>query len=245
METFPALLALYVGNPPVTGRFTSQRPVTRSFDVFFDLRLNKRLIERPRCQWFETPSRSLLRHCNGKQLAFWRHQTIVWTNADWLPIGVFFRRMIQWNLNRYINIFTQEYACEIDRYKVQAIYFRPHRVHDDAIKWKQFPRNWPFVRGIQRSPVNSPHKGQWRGVLVFSLICVWINGWVNNREAGDLRRYRAHYDVIVMLILCIQGRILSIWIHLILPWISNHMPSNVWDEVIYPYPNFKFCTVEK
>ena len=45
---------------------------------------------------------------------------------------------------------------------------------------------------------NSPHKGQWRGVLIFSLICVWINGWVNNREAGDLRPYRAHYDVIVM-----------------------------------------------
>ena len=47
-------------------------------------------------------------------------------------------------------------------------------------------------------PVNSPHNGQWRGVLMFSLICAWINGWVNNREAGDLRRYRSHYDVIVM-----------------------------------------------
>ena len=52
--------------------------------------------------------------------------------------------------------------------------------------------------GIHRSPVTSPHKGQWRGALMFSLICVWINGWVNNREAGDLRRYRARYDVIVM-----------------------------------------------
>ena len=47
--------------------------------------------------------------------------------------------------------------------------------------------------------VNSPHKGQWRGSLMFSLICVWINGWINNREAGDLRRYRAHFDVIVMI----------------------------------------------
>ena len=70
--------------------------------------------------------------------------------------------------------------------------------HDDVIKWKHFPRYWPFVRGIHRSPVNSPHKGQWRGALMFSLICVWINGWVNNRKAGDLIRYRAHYDVIVM-----------------------------------------------
>ena len=54
------------------------------------------------------------------------------------------------------------------------------------------------VRGIHRSSVNSPHKGQWCGALMFSLICVWLNGWVNNREAGDLRRYCAHYDVIVM-----------------------------------------------
>ena len=70
--------------------------------------------------------------------------------------------------------------------------------HDDVIKWKHFPHYWPFVRGIHRSPVNSPHKGQWRGALMFSLICVWINDWINNREAGDLRRYRAQYDVIVI-----------------------------------------------
>ena len=48
------------------------------------------------------------------------------------------------------------------------------------------------------SPVNSPHKAQWRGALMFSLICVWINGWANIREVGDLRRYRAQYDVIVV-----------------------------------------------
>ena len=73
-----------------------------------------------------------------------------------------------------------------------------HGFHDDVIKWKHFPRYWPFVRGIHRSPVNSSHKGQWRGAYMFSLICVWVNGWVNNHEAGDLRRYRAHYDVTVM-----------------------------------------------
>ena len=70
--------------------------------------------------------------------------------------------------------------------------------HDDVIKWKHFPRYWPSVRGIHRSPVKSPHKGQWRGSLMFSLISVWINGCVSNREACNLRRYRAHYDVIVM-----------------------------------------------
>ena len=47
------------------------------------------------------------------------------------------------------------------------------------------------------SPVNSPHEGQWRGSLL-SLMCVWIYDWISNVEAGDLRRYRAHYDVIVM-----------------------------------------------
>ena len=48
-----------------------------------------------------------------------------------------------------------------------------------------FSRYWPFVRGIHRSPVNSPNKGRWRGTLMFSLIWAWMNGWVNNREAGD------------------------------------------------------------
>ena len=58
-------------------------------------------------------------------------------------------------------------------------------IHDDVINWKHFPRYWPFVRGIHRSPVNSPHKGQWREALMCSLICTWINAWVSNHEAGD------------------------------------------------------------
>ena len=78
------------------------------------------------------------------------------------------------------------------------VQFGVYRHHDDVIKWKHFPRNWPFVRGIHRPPVNSPHKGQWRGALMITLICARINGWVNNCEAGDLRRNLAHYDVIVM-----------------------------------------------
>ena len=77
-------------------------------------------------------------------------------------------------------------------------FFMPH---DDVIKWKLFPRYWPFMRGIHRSPVNSPQKGQWRGALMFSLICAWINRWINNGEAGYLIRYRPRYDVIVMSIL--------------------------------------------
>ena len=69
--------------------------------------------------------------------------------------------------------------------------------HDDVIKWKHFPHYWPFVRGIHRWPVNSPHKGQWCGALLFFFICAWMNGCVNNREAGDLRRHHSHCDVTV------------------------------------------------
>ena len=57
---------------------------------------------------------------------------------------------------------------------------------------------WPFVRGIHRSPLDSPHKGQWRGTLMPSLICAWTNGWANTRYVGDLRRHGAHYDVIAL-----------------------------------------------
>ena len=65
METFSALLAICAGNSPVPGEFPAQRPVTRSFDVFFDLRLNKRLSKQSRGWWFETPSRSLWCQRNG------------------------------------------------------------------------------------------------------------------------------------------------------------------------------------
>ena len=100
------------------------------------------------------------------------------------------------------------YISSINRYKylvaildkkktiLRNTYITPS--HDDVIKWKHFPRYWPFVREIHRWPVNFPHKGQWRGALMFTLICARMNGWVNNREAGDLRRYGVHYDVIVI-----------------------------------------------
>ena len=77
------------------------------------------------------------------------------------------------------------------------------RIYRRFVPWwrheiETFPRYWPFVRGIHRSSVNSPHKGQWRRALMFPFICAWINGWGNNREACDLRRYRNHCDVMVM-----------------------------------------------
>ena len=63
---------------------------------------------------------------------------------------------------------------------------------------KHFLLFWPFVRGIHQPPVNSPCKDQWPEALMFSLICTWINGWVNSQNASDLWHHHAHYDVTVM-----------------------------------------------
>ena len=80
METFSALLAICAGNSPVPGEFPAQRPVTRSFDVFFDLRLNKRLSKQSWGWWFETLLYPLWRHCNAQMqrasCAKWRSQPI-------------------------------------------------------------------------------------------------------------------------------------------------------------------------
>ena len=86
-----------------------------------------------------------------------------------------------------------------------AIHCNQTNIHDDVIKWKHFPSYWPFVRGIHWTPVNSPHKGQWCRALMFSLICTWINGWINNREADDLRRHHGHYDVTIIFCTCSLG----------------------------------------
>ena len=87
--------------------------------------------------------------------------------------------------------------------------------HDDVIKWKHVT-SLAFVRGIHwwlraihRSPVNSPYTDQWRGALMFSLICAWTNGWVNNQDAGELKCHRTHYDVTVM------------WCRIVIQWSSQ------------------------
>ena len=78
-------------------------------------------------------------------------------------------------------------------------------------------------------PVNSPHKGQWRGALIFSLIFDWINSWVNNRGAGDLRRHRAHHDVIVMR----QGEVWGVFL-----WVETMIRVtfqflHIWYQIVY------------
>ena len=123
------------------------------------------------------------------------------------------RRKVTRNLAKFVYIgFTRKNLMYmvIDQYMLIC--------HDDVIKWKHFPSYWPFVREIHRSPVNSPYKGQWRGALLFSLICAPTNSWPNNGDAGDLRRHRTHYYVIVM------WRLFSS-VHWILEW--EHWKTHV------------------
>ena len=92
---------------------------------------------------------------------------------------------------RTIFIYSEQFSWQVNM-------IAANKTHDDVIKWKMFSRYWSFVRGFHRPTVNSPHKGQWRGAWIFALICARTNGYANNRNAGDLRRHCAHYDVTVM-----------------------------------------------
>ena len=151
-------------------------------------------------------------------------QAIIWTSAGLLSTGPLVTNCSE------ILIKTQHFPFRKLRLKMSSAKWRPFRIglnelrgrgvaeglkayctssrkevksiniHDDVIKWKHFPRYWPFAREIHRSPVNSPHKGQWRVALMFPLIYSWINGWANNDEAGYLRRHHAHCDVTVMIL---------------------------------------------
>ena len=99
--------------------------------------------------------------------------------------------------------------------------------HDDGMAswWRHqmetFSALLALCAGNSRPPVNSPHKGQWRGVLVFSLICVWIN----NREADDLKRHRGHYDVTVMMQTLSASLALCEGNH---PYVRGIHPTGIW-----------------
>ena len=109
IEIFSALLAFCVGNSPVTGEFPSQRPVTRSFDVFFDMHLNKRLSKQSWGWWFETPSRSLIRHRNGfctnmglelGQCCAWWCQAISSQSVDY-DVTIIVSGVVQQTINKH------------------------------------------------------------------------------------------------------------------------------------------------
>ena len=119
---------------------------------------------------------------------------------------------------------TPWHSCDVTAvkqtvfYSSQLLYSAHMGYRNSKLSWWRhqmeiFSRYWPFVREFHRSLVDSPHKGQCRGTLMFSLICVWTNFWANNRDAGDLRRHRAHYDVTVMLIFTGNP---EIWCHVVI-----------------------------
>ena len=114
-------------------------------------------------------------------------------NVTWYPIQVNIKVPLFDRIVRLLNIWKHERAVLLWNAsdKFLGIAWCRHQM-------ETFSALLALCAGNSPGPVNSPHKGQWRGALMFSLICVWINGWVNNREAGDLRRYRGHYDVNVM-----------------------------------------------
>ena len=93
-----------------------------------------------------------------------------------------------------------------------ACHFRQQRMLCHMPWWRHQMETFSALLAIcHRSPVNSPHKGQWRGALVFSLICAWINGWVNKRWAGDLRHHHTHYDVTVIYTCLATNMALKSW----------------------------------
>ena len=145
METFSALLAICAGNSPVPGEFPTQRPVTRSCDVFFYLRLNKRLSKHSWGWWLETLSRPLWRHLNAAAASY----DPPFTTSD----GTGRPTPLQW-------------------WRLKSPAYRNANANANANVWSgadqrkhQTPRHWPLcARGIHRWPVNSPqHKWPVRG----------------------------------------------------------------------------------
>ena len=147
------LLALCDWNPPV--------PVARTFGVFFDMCLNKRLSKQSRRRWFDTPTRSLWRHCDEK--FEWREHVISLTDNNLVSRDALMGQGMMTSLNGNIFRVTGPLCGEFTFHR-----WIPHTKASDAELW------------------------------CFLWFAPWINGWVNNREAGDLIRHRAHYDVIVI-----------------------------------------------
>ena len=120
METFSTLLAICPGNSPVTGEFPAQRPVMRSFDVFFDLRLNKRLSKQSWGWWFETLSCPLWRHCNEPSV-IWTPVQQPTTKFTVLPFIVYSKAWIidysLWTVDSH----TVLEQCEIDGLKKHSV----------------------------------------------------------------------------------------------------------------------------
>ena len=190
MEIFSALLAICEGNSPVTGEFPKLRPVTRSFDVYFDLRPNERLSKQWWGWWFETPSRSLWRHRNASQKFFsgeWltpTHQQIGGGCLFNLQRAIYYVTDYQHNLNRGCNLSNWSVAFNIhNRCRPQTVFFVKDIVHTDY--WGILSIVWPWrsnylhfkVWGISTHPwpnfsfgFGTPPLGLWHVWVIISHI---------------------------------------------------------------------------
>ena len=126
-----------------------------------------------------------------------------WSNLMWIYDSTLVSKMFMPILFADTQIFSFLAQYEWSYIRSQwgiEIYIHIGKIewHANVIKWKQFPRYWPFLRGIHRSPVNFPHQVQWRRALMFSVICALNIRLGKQSEAGDLRRHCVHYDVIIM-----------------------------------------------
>ena len=154
METFSALLVLCEGNSPVTGEFPSQRPVMWSFDVFFDLRLNKRLSKQSRRWWFETPSCLLWRHCNdvisGKVLD---------SSVGVVSIEIF---------HKFVNNIDAKKAIGHDSLNSKFFKVYGFRVAK--------PYHWELLNQgyMNRVAINSMFKKDNLDKSIYRLICLWL-----------------------------------------------------------------------
>ena len=148
------------GNSPVPGEFPTQRPVTRSFDVFFHLRLNKRLSKQWWGWWFETPSRPLWRHRNVGILSEWRIQWNHYIHQQlcngWLYLGEYVYRYFaaspKWTATARYNGRDGVWNHQPQDWYSTFIQGADQRKHQSFA-------SLAFVRGIHWLPVNSPHKG--------------------------------------------------------------------------------------
>ena len=171
METFSALLAICVGE------FPAQRPVTLSFDVFFNRRPNKRLSKHLWGWWFETNLPPL-----------WHHSNVTTTECH----------MVELVPSKWHTFFFN-FTGKTGEIRAIPSWFLTHGSSWSCLTWWHHQMETFSVLLVLCVGNSGQIKCQQPGALMFSLICAWVNAWVNNREAGDLRCRRAHYDITVMI----------------------------------------------
>ena len=214
METFCALLTICDGNSLATGEFPAQRPVTRSFDVFFDRRLNKRLSKQSWGWWFETPSCSLWLHCN-EDIRACRNRFLRNTDIALLIARPWGRNMISFVNSHHTRFYTllKRKCVHFDEISLTGCIESCQNDNCRCSQWWKFHQKSIFVSVIPDHWPNMMTSSNGNIFRVTGPLCGEFTGhrWIPRAkasdaklgcflwsEASDLRRYRAHYDVIVI-----------------------------------------------